>query len=128
VRTDALLVDVAHEAGVALRQPIPFRLPYGPAPDDARLRALASLGRTHTHWTSDFQDWSDPPPEPSLLAARMRAHIAQQDAAGLAAVIDLHDSSRLFADRRATAEAVRILLADAALATFTVPVGASGGA
>lgn len=120
-RTDALLIDVCHDAGVVSRAPIPVRLPYGPAPNDVRLAALASLGRTHTHWTGDFQDWSDPPPSPAELAARMRAHVARQEADGLAAVLDLHDSSRLFADRRATAEAVRLLLADATIDWFTVP-------
>ncbi|HEX8952511.1 MAG TPA: polysaccharide deacetylase family protein [Polyangia bacterium] len=120
-RNDALLADVCREAGVAPRRPIPVRLPYGPAPDDARLAALASIGRTHTHWTGDFGDWLEPAPDPAELAARMRAHIEAQARAGLAAVIDLHDSSRLFADRTATAEAVRLLLADAALELFTVP-------
>lgn len=121
VRTDALLDAVCREAGVAPRRPIPVRLPYGPAPNDPRLAALASMGRTHTHWTGDFADWLEPPPDPEELAERMRAHIRAQTAAGLDAVIDLHDSSRQFADRTATAEAVRLLLDDAALALFTVP-------
>lgn len=120
-RNDALLADVCREAGVAARRPIPVRLPYGPAPDDDRLAALASIGRTHTHWTGDFGDWLEPQPDPAELAARMRAHVAAQAAMGLAAVIDLHDSSRLFADRRVTVEAVRLLLEDAALDVFTVP-------
>jgi hypothetical protein len=51
----------------------------------------------------------------------MRVHIAAQAATGLPAVIDLHDSSRLYADRRVTVEAVRLLLADTALELFTVP-------
>jgi hypothetical protein len=96
-------------------------LPYGPAPGDLRIGALASIGRTHVHWTGDFQDWIDPPPDPADLAARMRAHVAQQETSGLAAVLDLHDSSRLYADRRATVEAVGILLADQTLDVFTVP-------
>lgn len=119
--TDQLLAGVYRAAEVALPQPIPVRLPYGPAPNDPRLYALASLGRTHVHWTGDFQDWTDPPPDPADLAARMRVHIAQQDALGLAAVLDLHDSSKLYADRTATAEAVRLLLADPSLTIFTVP-------
>jgi chitin deacetylase len=120
-RTDALLASVAQEAGCALVSPLPVRLPYGPAANDPRLPALASLGRTHVHWTGDFQDWTDPPPDPAELAARMRRHIDAQAALGLATVIDLHDSSRLFADRTATVEAVRLLLADSTLETFTVP-------
>jgi len=119
-RTDGLISDVCREAGVAPSMPIPVRLPYGPAPDDPRLFALASLGRTHVHWTGDFHDWTDPPP--GSLVAAMRAHVAQQDALGLAAVLDLHDSSKLYADRSATVEAVRLLLGDAGLTIFTVPV------
>ena len=120
-RNDALLTDVCNEAGVAARRPIPVRLPYGPAPNDARIQALASIGRTHVHWTGDFEDWLEPPPDPAELAARMRAHVVAQASAGLAAVLDLHDSSRLFADRRATAEALRLFVADRALDVFTVP-------
>src|SRR5262245_36427450 len=33
-RNDALLVEIAGEAGVTLPEPIPVRLPYGPAADD----------------------------------------------------------------------------------------------
>jgi len=120
-RTDLLLADICGEAAVTPALPFPVRLPYGPAPEDVRLTALASIGRTHTHWTGDFQDWTDPPPDPAELAARMRAHIARQEADGLATVLDLHDSSRMYADRRATAEAVRILLGDPTLEIFTVP-------
>lgn len=120
-RNDALLADVCREAGVTPRRPIPVRLPYGPAADDDRLAALASVGRTHTHWTGDFGDWLEPQPDPAELAARMRAHIAAQSAMSMAAVIDLHDSSRRWADRSATVEAVRLLLADATLDVFTVP-------
>lgn len=120
-RTDELLRDICRRAGVPPRRPIPVRLPYGPSDRDPRLPALASIGRTHTHWTGDFHDWCDPPPDPAALAALMRAHVAAQDALGLAAVLDLHDSSRRFADRRATVEAVRLLLADPALEVFTVP-------
>ncbi len=122
-RTDALIAEVYRTAGRAPPRPIAVRLPYGPAPDDPRLLALASMGRTHTHWTADFQDWLDPAPDPSTLAARMRAHIAAQAALGLAAVIDLHDSSKLYADRAATVDAVEQLLVDPALQLFTVPAG-----
>jgi hypothetical protein len=51
----------------------------------------------------------------------MRAHIAVQDALGLAAVIDLHDASKLYADRSTTVEAVRLLLEQQPAEWFTVP-------
>ena len=107
-RTDALITDIRREAGVA-PAPIRVRLPYGVLGDDPRVPMLAALGRTHVGWTADFGDWS--PSEPSELAARMRAHVVAQHAAGEDAVIDLHDSSRTGAERPATVEAVRLLLA-----------------
>jgi chitin deacetylase len=119
LRTDQLLTDVSRTAGLEPPPVWPVRLPYGPAPADPRLFALASLGRTHTHWTGDFKDWTDPPV--ADLVAGMRKHIAEQDALGLAAVLDLHDSSKLYADRSVTVEAVRQLLTDPALQIFTVP-------
>ncbi len=82
------------------------------------MRALAALGRTHVHWTGDFEDWADP--AAGELAARM--HRVCQHAQGLDAVLDLHDSSSAFADRSATVETVRLLLQDAELSFFTVPV------
>jgi peptidoglycan/xylan/chitin deacetylase (PgdA/CDA1 family) len=98
-RTDALIREI-----VGPDVEIPVRLPYGPQPDDPRVAWLIELGRPHVHWTADFADWLDP--DPAELAARMRAHVA----ANPDAVIDLHDSSRSFADRRNTVEAVRLLL------------------
>jgi chitin deacetylase len=121
-RTDELLRAIHAEAGVAARAPIPIRLPYGPALADPRLNVLAALGRTHVHWTADFQDWVEPPPDPAELAQRMRAHVLAQEQDGLAAVIDLHDSSRQFADRSATVRAVRLLLKGDPLTHFTVPL------
>jgi peptidoglycan-N-acetylglucosamine deacetylase len=109
-RNDALLLEVAKEAGVTLREPIPVRLPYGPIAEDPRMRALSALGRTHVHWTADFEDWKDP--QPAGMARKMREHIEQQLARGLDAVLDLHDSSREFANRAATVEAVKLLLAE----------------
>jgi chitin deacetylase len=109
-RTDGVLAEVVREAGLAVPAEFPVRLPYGPAPHDERLAALAAIGRTHTHWTGDFGDWQDP--DPRELAAKMRAHIDAQAALGLDAVLDLHDSSKLFADRTNTVEAVRLLLAE----------------
>ncbi len=123
-RTDRLLAEVRRSAGLTeLPGPFPVRLPYGPAAADPRLRALASIGRTHVHWTGDFQDWVQPPPDPQKLVAAFRAHAAAQSAAGLDTVLDLHDSSRRFEDRSATAEAVRLLLESPGLELFTVPAG-----
>src|SRR6476619_4972899 len=119
LRTDRLLADVYRDAGVTAPAPIPVRLPYGTVGEDPRLFALASLGRTHVHWTGDFKDWTDPPVD--QLVAGMRAHIAQQHALGLNAVLDLHDSSKVYADRGNTVEAVRQLVADPGLSFFTVP-------
>jgi peptidoglycan/xylan/chitin deacetylase (PgdA/CDA1 family) len=108
-RTDALLRDVYAAAGVAAPAVIPVRLPYGIVGDDARLPVLTALGRAHTEWTGDFADWLDP--DQTALSARMRQHIVAQAACGQDAVLDLHDSSRLLADRRATVAAVAELVA-----------------
>jgi chitin deacetylase len=113
---DALLLEVAREAGVVLGDPIPVRLPYGPIAEDPRMRALAALGRTHIHWTADFEDWKDPPP--AVMARKMREHIEAQNARGLNAVLDLHDSSREFGNRMATVEAVRLLLSEPAASAW----------
>jgi chitin deacetylase len=115
-RTDELLAAIVRDAGLPPRA-FPVRLPYGPQANDPRLAALAALGRTHVHWTGDFHDWQDP--DPATLAAQMRAHVAAQSAAGLDALLDLHDSSKLYADRSNTVEAVRLFLADATLELFT---------
>jgi chitin deacetylase len=120
-RTDDVLAEIQREAQVAPGLP-PVRLPYGPAPGDPRLPALASLGRAHVHWTADFQDWTTPPPAPEELAQRMLAHARAQAEAGLDTVIDLHDSSRALADRSATVEAVRLVLDTPGLSFFSVPV------
>lgn len=98
-RTDALLRQILGP-GVE----IPVRLPYGPQPDDPRVGWLAELRRPHVHWTAAFDDWLNP--DPAELAARMRAHVAARPDA----IIDLHDSSSRFADRRNTVEAVRLFL------------------
>jgi peptidoglycan-N-acetylglucosamine deacetylase len=122
LRTDALLADLRREAGLPpLRGAFPVRLPYGPAADDPRLRALAALGRSHVHWTGDFGDWVQPPPDPAELARRLRAHVTAQHALGLLAVLDLHDSSKRFEDRGATAEAVRLLLEAGGLEVEAMP-------
>ena len=122
--TDGLLAEIRRAAGFAAEPgPFPVRLPYGPQPDNPRLRALASMGRTHVHWTGDFQDWVKPAPDPQALATAMRAHVSAQTAARLDAVLDLHDSSRLFEDRTATAEAVESAPEDALPAALHGPGG-----
>ena len=123
--------------------PVPFRLPYGvrlieqtlPSPSgninavslDPRLPVLASIGRAHLHWTSDFDDWTLNPAEGGALAKKMIAHIEQCIALGMDAVLDLHDSgtgSPSGYDRRATVEGVRQLLDEAKRRkwkAFTIP-------
>lgn len=96
-RTDALIMQLTGG-------PVPpLRLPYGIVGDDPRLPVLAGLGRPHVGWTADFEDWL--PCDPHDLAARMRAHVVER---GDDAVIDLHDSSRVGAERPWTVEAVRL--------------------
>lgn len=126
-RVDRLIADLTAEAGLAPR-PIPVRLPYGirfvdaterttagsraAAVLDPRLAVLASIGRTHLHWTSDFDDWTLGPPDGARLAAQMVAHIQE---AGTA-VLDLHDAgtgSTWGYARPATVSGVAELLAQA---------------
>ncbi len=124
--------------------PVPVRLPYGirlieqtivaPAGTvnavtlDPRLAVLASMGLTHVHWTSDFDDWTLAAGDGAALAARMAEHIARNAALDLDAVLDLHDSgtgSSFGYQRSATVEGVRLLLVEAAQrgwGTFTVPI------
>ena len=122
--------------------PVPFRLPYGvqrvrdPFPlgsigeqMDPRLAVIASLGVAHQHWTSDFEDWTLQPSEGPALAAKMVAHVQQCEAAGLDAVIDLHDSgtgSSFGYERAATVAGVRLFVAEAGRRgwkSFSVPRG-----
>lgn len=107
-RTDALIANVLREAGIIAAAPR-VRLPYGIVGDDPRVAMLAALDREHVGWTADFEDWLGG--DPVDLASRMRAHVDAQHARGLDAVLDLHDSSRFGAERSATVDAVRLLLA-----------------
>jgi chitin deacetylase len=114
------------EVGLPEDAPIAVRLPYGirlvertvPAPTgtlqvaalDPRVPVLASLGRAHLHWTSDFEDWTLRPDAGPVLAERMLEHVVGQAALGLDAVIDLHDGgtgSDWGYARPATVEGVR---------------------
>ncbi|HUJ27384.1 MAG TPA: polysaccharide deacetylase family protein [Myxococcales bacterium] len=108
---------------------VPFRLPYGvrsfpggfPLGNigedlDPRLAVVASLGLSHQHWTSDFDDWTLPPEAAPALAQAMIAHVARCEAAGLDAVLDLHDSgtgSSSGYSRKATVAGVRQFLQEA---------------
>ena len=129
-RGEAAVRAVRAEAGLP-DAPIPFRLPYGvrlveqtlPVSSgtlggvtlDPRLPVLASVGRAHLHWTSDFEDWALGPAEGGKLAAKMIAHVDQCIALGIDAVLDLHDSgtgSSFGYQRKATVEGVRQLIAE----------------
>jgi peptidoglycan/xylan/chitin deacetylase (PgdA/CDA1 family) len=131
-RLDALLDELRREVGLppALA---PFRLPYGvrlveetfavptgtigAARLDPRLPVIASLGRAHVHWTSDFEDWAAAPDGGPAMAAKMIAHVEAMAELGLDAVMDLHDSgtgSRWGYPRPATAAAARVFLDEAA--------------
>lgn len=141
-RGEAVVRAVRAEAGLP-DGPVPFRLPYGvrlveqtmPSPAgtlnfvslDPRLPALASLGRAHLHWTSDFDDWLAKPDEGPRLAAKMSAHVEQCIGLGMDAVLDLHDSGTGSAsgyERRATVAGVKLFLAEAQRRkwrSFTIP-------
>lgn len=146
-RTDVLLTDLYREAGRTLPAAIPVRLPYGirlvdetvASPEgpgsiqaatlDPRIPVLASLGRTHVHWTGDFADWTIAPDAGPALAAAMIAHVERAASMGLDAVLDLHDGgtgSSWGYDRPATVAGVDLLLGEAARrgwTIFAVPVG-----
>ena len=141
-RGEAVVRAVRTEAGLP-DGPVPFRLPYGvrlveqtmPSPAgtlnfvslDPRLPALASLGRAHLHWTSDFDDWLAKPGEGAKLSAKMSAHVDQCIGLGMDAVLDLHDSGTGSAsgyERRATVEGVKLFLDEAQRRkwrSFTIP-------
>ena len=119
------------EAVVRLLRPPPiaFRLPYGiqrvqgsfPLGStgdqmDPRLAVITSMGLTHQHWTSDFDDWTLRASDGATPAPRMVAHVEQCQAAGLDAVLDLHDSgtgSSFGYERPATVEGVKLFLQQA---------------
>jgi chitin deacetylase len=107
-RTDELIEAIAPDRGLP-----PVRLPYGPAPLDPRLPVLASLGRSHVHWTADFEDWL-PTTDAGTLARRMCDHVAAHPEA----VLDLHDASRRGERRDATVAAVRMFLDDLGPSAF----------
>lgn len=122
--------EAAVRAVVGREARVPFRLPYGVrsfaggfplgnigADLDPRLAVVASLGLSHQHWTSDFDDWTLAPEAAPALAEKMIAHVERCEAAGLDAVLDLHDSGTGSASgyaRKATVEGVRRLLQEAA--------------
>lgn len=142
-RGDKIIRARRKDAGLPEDGPIPVRLPYGlrlveqtlDVPTgtlnivalDSRLPVLASLGRTHVHWTSDFSDWTALPTDGPDLAARMLDHVERNAELGFDAVLDLHDSgtgSQWGYARPATAIAVKLFLTEAlrrGWTTFTVP-------
>lgn len=142
-RVDELIRSCRAEAGVPAFAPIPFRLPYGvrlvedtfPIATgtiggvtlDPRLPIVASLGRTHVHWTCDFGDWTDG--ELPDLCDAMLAHVEAMSRRGLDAVLDLHDSgtgSGRGYVRRATAKAIASFVPEAlrrGWTFFTTPTG-----
>ena len=144
-RADVTLTALYAEAGRRAPTPLPVRLPYGirlvdetvASPDgpgsiqaatlDPRIAVLASLGRTHVHWTGDFGDWTLAAGDGPALAQKMIAHVERAAGMGLDAVLDLHDGgtgSSFGYDRSATVEGVDRLLAEAGRrgwSTFTVP-------
>ena len=122
--------------------PVPFRLPYGikrvegafplgtiGEQMDPRVAVIASMGIAHQHWTSDFDDWTLGVSDGPALAAKMIAHVEQCAAAGIDAVLDLHDSgtgSSFGYERPGTVAGVKLFLQEAARrgwSSFTVPQG-----
>jgi chitin deacetylase len=131
-RAQEVIDDCRRTAGVNAAAPCPFRLPYGVrfalrtmavdtgtlavASLDPRLPVAAALGLCHTHWTSDFADWTLGEHDGPALAARMLEHVHDNAALGLDAVLCLHDGgtgSRSGYRRPATVDAVARFLAEA---------------
>ncbi|MBI4508003.1 MAG: polysaccharide deacetylase family protein [Deltaproteobacteria bacterium] len=143
-RCDDVLRARRRAVGMAEELPIPVRLPYGIrllestigvdtgtlqiASLDPRIPVLASMGRTHVHWTSEFADWTLSPQAAPVLAERMIVHVEQMSGLGLFAVLDLHDGGTGSAwgyDRTATTQAVKLFLTEARRReweSFTVPI------
>jgi peptidoglycan/xylan/chitin deacetylase (PgdA/CDA1 family) len=147
-RGEEVVRTCRREAGwdpAAIAAPVAFRLPYGVrlvertvsvdtgtlnvATVDPRLPVLASLGRTHVHWTADFADWAARAEDGPDIARRMLAHVDENAELGLDAVICLHDGGTGSAhgyERRATLDAVRDFVHAARRRggePFTVPAG-----
>jgi peptidoglycan/xylan/chitin deacetylase (PgdA/CDA1 family) len=122
---DSIINMARQKAGFPIKKPIPFRLPYGlfimnqhRRPNlDPRFLALASLGRTHTHWTSLFGDWDlKKHQDGKVLFRRMLRHVSAQSKMRFPSVLALHDSSEYRGDttdyqRTATSEGLDLFLA-----------------
>lgn len=144
---DQILASIYESAGVTCPHPIPFRLPYGirtfiaerlengvrrpAAALDNRLQVLASMGRTHVHWTAVLPDWeATSSADAKRLADQAIAHITAMEAEGLDAVLTMHDGSERDAKgqigtREFTLQAVDQILTRAKeknWSTFQVPV------
>ena len=112
-KTDHVIHELMLEAGLSPRVP-PLRLPFGLRPEDARLNFIGSLGRTHVHWSSDFNDWHEGSIE--ALFPEILAYVEMRTRLGLNAVLDLHDGGiggESGYKRPATAHAVRRLVEEA---------------
>ena len=107
---DRLIASLYEKAGNKAPNPIPFRLPFGirtfvaeriesgrrvpAAALDNRLQVLASMGRTHVHWTTILRDWEmETSSDIDLLLKSAISHIEEMEKAGLDAVFALHDGS-----------------------------------
>lgn len=144
---DQILAQLYESAAVPCPRPIPFRLPYGirtflaerlengvrrpAAALDNRLQVLASMGRTHVHWTAVLPDWeATSTADAKRLADQAFAHITAMEAEGLDAVLTMHDGSERdangqIASREFTLQAVEQILTRAKeknWGTFQVPV------
>ena len=146
---DALIADVYAAAGVPCAFPIPFRLPYGiqtyvseqpgnggprrGAALDNRLQALASLGRTHVHWTALLPDWQmSSQDDVRALVKSAISHVEHMEAIGLNAVFAFHDGRQANADaiqecRDLTVQAVDEILTEAVARCWTTMQGATVG-
>jgi len=96
--------------GDSAPKPIPFRLPFGirtyvaermengkrvtAAALDQRIQVLASMGRTHVHWTMILPDWqARSQNDADQLVKLALGHAEQMHDQGLDAVFAMHDGS-----------------------------------
>lgn len=132
---DSLIKEIYSLAGEEAPNPIPFRLPYGirayvceymeggrprqGAALDNRLQALASVGRTHLHWTCLLPDWqAQTEKDADRLYEMAIDHVFQMNEQGLDAVLTMHDGRQKNSDdpiseRSFTPQIVDRLLAEA---------------
>ena len=107
-RCDAVIAGLYEEAGQKQSRQPRIRLPYGiqfrnsralyrglflaeSIVLDPRLNLLASIGRSHFHWTNDTDDWRKDATAESILS-RLVDHATKMERAHLNSVMLLHDS------------------------------------